>query len=91
MQDEHLIPLKRPTRVTAAGDEEITNGGLGNFDVGWLNSRSDNVGRKKESQMWAEVRTMLEQKGSNDAAASDADAAMTDQHDTNGVNGHGNE
>lgn len=38
----------------------ITNGGLGRFDVGWLNSRRDDVGKQKEAELWAEARSHLE-------------------------------
>jgi len=38
----------------------ITNGGLGNLDIGWLNSRRDTIGRQKEGELWKEARRMLE-------------------------------
>lgn len=38
----------------------ITNGGLGNLDIGWLNSRRDDVGRHKEAELWAEARKRAE-------------------------------
>jgi len=37
----------------------ITNGGLGNLDVGWLNSRRDVVGKMKEAELWKEVRVLV--------------------------------
>lgn len=43
-----------------AAEGQVTNGGLGNFDVGWLNSRRDEVGRLKEAELWKEVRERLE-------------------------------
>ena len=33
----------------------IAGGGLGNFDVGWLNSRNDNVGKEMNAQLWGEA------------------------------------
>ena len=33
----------------------ITGGGLGNLDIGWLNSRNDNVGKEKEAELWEEA------------------------------------
>ena len=30
-----------------------TAGGLGSLDVGWLNSRNDNVGKDMEAELWA--------------------------------------
>lgn len=38
----------------------ITNGGVGNFDVGWLNSRRDNVERIKGAELLAEARRHVE-------------------------------
>lgn len=39
---------------------QITNGGLGSLDVGWLNSRRDDVARGKEAELWMEAKTLLE-------------------------------
>lgn len=39
---------------------QITNGGLGNLDIGWLNARRDVVGKQKEAELWAEARKSLE-------------------------------
>jgi len=39
----------------------ITNGGLGNLDIGWLNSRRDTIGKQKEGELWKEARRMLEE------------------------------
>lgn len=63
LQHAALIPAKPPAPAALMGEEEqgITNGGLGNFDVGWLNSRGDAVLRGKEKEVWAEVRRTLEQ------------------------------
>ncbi|KAK5122874.1 hypothetical protein LTR16_003959 [Cryomyces antarcticus] len=38
----------------------VTNGGLGNLDVGWLNSRGDRVGKEKEAELFAEARKLAE-------------------------------
>lgn len=37
----------------------VRNGGLGGFDVGWLNSRGDKVGRDKEGELVGEVKELL--------------------------------
>ena len=34
----------------------ITAGGLGDLDIGWLNSRNDNVGKETEASLWQEAR-----------------------------------
>lgn len=39
---------------------QVTNGGLGKFDVGWLNSRRDEVGKRKEGELWREARVLVE-------------------------------
>ena len=39
--------------------ERITNGGLGNLDVGWLNSRGSKVGMEKESELFQEAKESL--------------------------------
>ncbi|KAL9078105.1 MAG: hypothetical protein Q9157_002988 [Trypethelium eluteriae] len=38
----------------------VTNGGLGNLDVGWLNSRGEGVERGKEGELMEEARRLLE-------------------------------
>ena len=30
-------------------------GGMGNIDVGWLNSQNDNVGKEMEAELWEEA------------------------------------
>jgi hypothetical protein len=40
---------------------QITNGGLGNLDIGWLNARRDVVGKKKENELWKDIRKTLEE------------------------------
>lgn len=35
-------------------------GGLGNLDVGWLNSRNDNVGKEMEAELWEQVSRLVE-------------------------------
>lgn len=45
----------------AVQEEQITNGGLGNLDVGWLNSRGNRVGEEKEAELIKEAREMLDE------------------------------
>jgi len=47
-------------RQTMDEAERITNGGLGNLDVGYLNSRGNRVGVEKEAELVADARKMLE-------------------------------
>ncbi|KAL1305999.1 hypothetical protein AAFC00_004132 [Neodothiora populina] len=41
--------------------ERITNGGLGNLDVGLLNSRGNSVGIEKEAELIAEAKELLKE------------------------------
>lgn len=41
------------------GGATVKNGGLGSFDVGWLNSRGNKVGRDKEAELVEEARDLL--------------------------------
>ncbi|KAF2459469.1 mediator complex, subunit Med11, partial [Lineolata rhizophorae] len=45
------------TTQTAA---QVTNGGLGNLDVGWLNSRAGKAVGDKEAKLWDKARELLE-------------------------------
>lgn len=40
-----------------------TAGGLGNLDVGWLNSRNDNVGKDLEAELWAKAQDVVSSLG----------------------------
>ena len=39
---------------------KITNGGMGNLDVGWLNSKGNKVGAEKENELMEEAKKLLE-------------------------------
>ncbi|KAI9645868.1 hypothetical protein NHQ30_005304 [Ciborinia camelliae] len=41
-------------------DDVATDGGIGNLDIGFLNSRSGRVGRDMEAELWAKSRKFLE-------------------------------
>ncbi|KAL8672947.1 MAG: hypothetical protein Q9168_002622 [Polycauliona sp. 1 TL-2023] len=60
------------------GRDTITNGGMGNLDVGWLNSRNNNVGREMEASLWKDahdlVETTLETKNRGEDAMNDSAA-----------------
>ena len=53
-----LLPERAP-RKGVLGDN-ITNEGLGNLDVGYLNSRTRDVGLAKEAELVKEMKTVLE-------------------------------
>ncbi len=66
----NVVPLGGRSNGTAFGGPAaqvrpeppmpITNGGLGNLNIGWLNSRRDEVGKQKEAELWAAARMHLE-------------------------------
>lgn len=41
--------------------DRITNGGLGNLDVGYLNSRGNKVGAEKEAELMVEAKELLQE------------------------------
>ena len=52
--------------------ERITNGGLGNLDVGWLNSRGNKVGAEKENELVEEAKKLIEETLSRDHSGKDS-------------------
>lgn len=71
------------TRPGMSGRDAVTNGGMGNLDVGWLNSRNNNVGRAMEAKLWKEahelLETTLEAKARGDVTMSDHAAGPSEQ------------
>ncbi|MCJ1261962.1 hypothetical protein MMC22_001831 [Lobaria immixta] len=64
------IPNTPATKQVAASKSTSTGGGLGALDVGWLNSRNDNVGKEMEAELWGKakdfVKSLEEEKNSHD-------------------------
>lgn len=60
----------------------ITNGGLGNFNIGWLNSRRDEVGKQKEAELWAAARMHLEKMQVQSSRHQDQDNMEVDTIET---------
>lgn len=64
------VPNPPITKQTAASKSASTGGGLGALDVGWLNSRNDNVGKEMEAELWGEAKDFMmsleERKNSQD-------------------------
>ena len=70
--------LIKPDRPNEMMDPAVTNGGLGNFDIGWLNARSRDVGVAKEAELLKEARELLEKMVKEDCkAASEDDVTMS--------------
>lgn len=56
-------PANQPGRPPQQSDqqpERITNGGMGNQDIGWLNSRGNRVGADKEKELVEDAKKLLE-------------------------------
>ena len=47
------------SRTGGGNKAVITGGGLGNLDVGWLNSRNDNVGKEMKAELWGEAERFV--------------------------------
>lgn len=41
----------------------IAGGGLGNLDVGWLNSRNDDVGKEMKAELWGDAERFVSKLG----------------------------
>ncbi|KAK6003678.1 hypothetical protein QM012_009449 [Aureobasidium pullulans] len=54
-------PVGQAQRQPAEDGDRVTNGGLGNLDVGLLNSRGNSVGLDKEAELIAEAKQMVAQ------------------------------
>ncbi|KAL8905890.1 MAG: hypothetical protein Q9207_002367 [Kuettlingeria erythrocarpa] len=52
-----LDPSKRPP---AKPKSTITNGGLGNVDISWLNSRNNNVEKVMEAELWEQAQALVQ-------------------------------
>ncbi|KAI4203959.1 MAG: hypothetical protein LQ348_001342 [Seirophora lacunosa] len=64
---------------TANNRTTITNGGLGNLDIGWLNSRSDHAEKPMEAELWEEAQRMVQRTLDNKIWVEDEeDATMSD-------------
>lgn len=76
----------RPGQAVVAQRQDppmvVTNSGLGKLDVGYLNSRSDTVGKQKEAELWAQARKLMEDMANGDGHedARDADGMDVDVH-----------
>lgn len=53
-------PGRPPQQPAAEQPERITNGGMGNQDIGWLNSKGNRVGADKENELIEDAKTLLD-------------------------------
>lgn len=58
----HAQTASPPSKQPATKPKStITNGGLGNIDIGWLNSRNDNVEKIMEAELWEQAQLLVQQ------------------------------
>ena len=71
-QQKPALPNGRgPSAAAPVQDPpRLTNGGLGNLDVGWLNSRGNKVAAEKESELVQDAKKLLEDVLSREDVAS---------------------
>lgn len=62
-----------PQRTSAKSKNTITNGGLGNLDIGWLNSRNNDIEKTMEAELWEQAQGLV-QKTLVDKSTSEDDA-----------------
>ncbi|KAL8952732.1 MAG: hypothetical protein Q9222_001381 [Ikaeria aurantiellina] len=69
------LPL---SRQGMGNRDAVLNGGLGNLDVGWLNSRNNNVEKEMEAELWEEAHKMVRNElKARENLADDEDVAMS--------------
>lgn len=47
-------------KASQAAEPPPVEGGMGKLDIGWLNSRSGQVGRDMEAELWDKAKVFLE-------------------------------
>lgn len=68
LEEAGIIDPDKPDKTSGSAKEteRIMNGGLGNLDVGWLNSRGNKAGAEKENELVEEAKKLLEETLSRD-------------------------
>jgi len=54
-----------PTLQGVKEKGSVSGSGLGNLDIGWLNSRNDKVGKEMEAELWGKARKLVEKFANN--------------------------
>ncbi|KAG9231082.1 mediator complex, subunit Med11, partial [Amylocarpus encephaloides] len=57
--EEQEVRQMGGNRATASSEPLLVEGGMGQLDIGWLNSRSGRVERDMEAELWAKAREFL--------------------------------
>jgi hypothetical protein len=71
-------PGTKPGTTNNAEGFRIKNGGLGNFDVGWLNSRGNKVDAEKEGEIMKDFKVLTEKMLTEHGSASDDELVLDD-------------
>ena len=73
LEEAKIIPSEAPRDIPGASDVQSNKekkskgpGALGNFDIGWLNSRNDKIGKDMEAELWTQARELLDDLSSDD-------------------------
>ncbi|KAL8656485.1 MAG: hypothetical protein Q9210_000200 [Variospora velana] len=69
--------VKSSQLSTASNKTTITNGGLGNLDIGWLNSRNDHAEKTMEADLWGEAQKLVQRTLDNKLRLEDEKDATT--------------
>ena len=83
LEEANLIPDTSQKDSTAGTDSQqaeddpnVMGGSLGNIDVGWLNSRDDQVEKERAAELWAQAQEIVERLAENEAGATKQDEVM---------------
>ena len=67
-------------RSQVSSNDTIANGGLGNLDVSWLNSRNNKVEKEMEAELWDKAQVLVQRLSEAKAGSGDSgDISMTDE------------
>ncbi len=64
------------TKQTGASRYTSKSTGQSNLDVGWLNSRNDNVGKEMEAELWAKAKAFVDTLEQRQAKSSEGDTSV---------------
>lgn len=59
-QKEEPVFKMGGNKASQAAEPPPVEGGMGKLDIGWLNSRSGQVGRDMEAELWEKAKVFLE-------------------------------
>ncbi|KAL8842665.1 MAG: hypothetical protein Q9170_000440 [Blastenia crenularia] len=71
---ERSDPIARPI---VPNKNTVTNGGLGDLDVGWLNSRNINIETIMEAELWAKAERLVQTLANERKTDDDHDVTMS--------------